>query len=121
MADIPVGSKQVVAEGTDSSKAKFLALSSFVLVVVLYFELDWFNQNIYKHVPWIEGTAEYINDLVNWIFGFFILSAGKAVVIGRLQFLWEPSKFLGKSGPTLVHQVRARILLGTETSTGSSR
>ena len=112
VAHIPVGSKQVVAEGTDSSKAKLLAIGSFVLVVILYFELDWFNQNIYKHVPWIEGTAEYINNLVKWIFGFFILSVGKAVVIGRLQFLWEPSKFLGKDYFNFLSKGFTTILFG---------
>ena len=90
-------SEQLGATDTDSSRSKWLAILSFVLVVILWFELDWFNQNIYKHDPWIEIIEPaYIDKLVNWIFGFFIVSVGAAAFRGKLQFLLKPSVFLGK-------------------------
>ena len=81
----------------DSLKSRLLAFLSLVLVVILWFELDWFNHNIYKHKPWIEVIEpEHIDTGVDWIFGFFIVSVGVAFTRGKLQLLMEPSKFLGK-------------------------
>ena len=97
MTDIPVESEQVVVTGTDPSKSKLLALLSFVIVVLFWFEFDWFNRNIYRHAPLIEVIDPgLIDKMASGILGFFILSVGTAVISGRLQFLQEPSRFLGK-------------------------
>ena len=81
----------------DSSKSKLLALLSFVLIVFVWFEFDWFNRNIYRHAPLIEVISPGLVDkIASGILGFFILSVGSAVLSGRLQFLKVPSRFLGK-------------------------
>ena len=100
MTDIPVRSEQVEATGTDSSKSRWLAFLSLVLVGILCFEIDWLNNNIYRYDPWIEVIKpDSIDAAVEWIFGFFLLSVVTAFVSSKMkimQVLHEPSRFLGK-------------------------
>ena len=98
MTDIPNGPEQVGATGADSPRSKCLATLSFVLVVILCFEVDWLTDNIYRHAPWFDNIApEDIDTVVEWIFGFFILSVVAAFASGKImQVLQEPSRFLGK-------------------------
>ena len=96
MTDTSIGSEQVETD-TDPLKSRLLAVLSLVLVGIFCFELDWFNNNIYRYAPWIEVIKpEHVDVAVNWIFGFFLLSVGTAFLRGKLRVLQEPSRFLGK-------------------------
>ena len=97
MTSISGLTEKVGTTGTDSLKLRLLALASLALVGILRFELVWFNDNIYRYAPWIEAiTPEHIDNAVNWFAGFFFVSVGTAIAIGKLQVIQEPSKFIGR-------------------------
>ena len=97
MTSISGLTEKVGTTGTDSLKLRLLALASLALVGILRFELAWFNDSIYRYAPWIEAiTPEYIDNVVNWFAGFFFVSVGTAIAIGKLQVIQEPSKFIGR-------------------------
>ena len=104
MTSISGQTERVGTTGTDSLKLRLLALLSLVLVGILRFELVWFNDNIYRYAPWIEAiTPERIDDVVNWIAGFFFVSVVTGVVSGKLQVIQEPSRFLARTASVFSH------------------
>ena len=112
MTSISDHTERVGTTETDSLKLRLLALLSLVLVGILRFELAWFNDNIYRYAPWIEAiTTQHIDDVVNWIAGFFFVSAVTAVASGKLQVIQKPSRFLGKDlFSFLAHVVTAIVI-----------
>ena len=98
---------------TDSLRSRWLAFLSLVLVGILWFELNWLNDNIYRYDPWIEIIEPWhIDAAVEWIFGFFLLSVVAAFLSGKMRVLQEPSRFLGKDRFNLLSHWLTAVVAG---------
>lgn len=65
------------------------------LVVFLWWELQWANDHVYRHNPFLPMVSpELFNQLVNWMFGFFLVSFIATGVKGKLSAFATPAEFM---------------------------